>query len=69
MTHPLPEDKRAGYVGLIAGLVSIIITVIAIVELTNRKFESHAAAPHGSPPPGAATQQGPPPGSPAPAPR
>jgi predicted cobalt transporter CbtA len=49
MSHPLPQDKTAGYVGLVAGLVSIIITVVIIVELTNRKFESHAAAPHAPP--------------------
>jgi hypothetical protein len=53
MHPPLPEDKRAGYIGLIAGLVSIVITVVVIVELTNRKFDSHAAAPHGPPPAGA----------------
>jgi hypothetical protein len=51
MAHPLPEDKKAGYVGLVAGLLMIILTVIVIVELTSRKFESHAAgvsapAPH-----------------------
>lgn len=53
MAHPLPEDKKAGYIGLIAGLVSIIIIVVTIVELTNRKFESHAATPHAPPPAGA----------------
>jgi hypothetical protein len=53
MHPPLPQDKRAGYIGLIAGLVSIIITVVVIVELTNRSFDSHAAAPHGPPPAGA----------------
>jgi hypothetical protein len=53
MAHPLPQDKRAGYLGLIAGLLSIIITVIVIVELTSRKFESHAAAPHAPPAAGA----------------
>jgi hypothetical protein len=68
MAHPLPEDKRAGYIGLVAGLVSIIITVVAIVELTNRAFESHAAAPHGPPPPGATQPGPPPPRAPAPAP-
>jgi hypothetical protein len=52
MHPPLPPDKRAGYLGLIAGLVSIIITVILIVELTNRKFDSHEAAPHSPPPAG-----------------
>jgi hypothetical protein len=53
MHPPLPEDKRAGYIGLVAGLVSIIIAVVVIVELTNRSFDSHAAAPHGPPPAGA----------------
>jgi hypothetical protein len=53
MSHPLPEDRKAGYIGLVAGLISIIITVIAIVELTNRKFESHAAPPHAPPAAGA----------------
>jgi predicted cobalt transporter CbtA len=49
MSHPLPQDKMAGYIGLVAGLVSIIITVVTIVELTNRRFESHAAPPHAPP--------------------
>jgi hypothetical protein len=53
MAHPLPEDKSAGYLGLVAGLVSIIITVVVIVELTNRKFDSHGPAPHAPPPAGA----------------
>jgi hypothetical protein len=53
MHPPLPEDKKAGYIGLIAGLLSILVTVVVIVELTNRKFESHAAAPHAPPAAGA----------------
>ena len=53
MHPPLPEDKKAGYIGLIAGLLSILVTVVVIVELTNRKFESHAAAPHTPPAAGA----------------
>ena len=66
MHPPLPQDKRAGYIGLIAGFISIVITVIVIVELTNRSFDSHAA-PHG--PPAAGAQHAPPPaGTPAPAP-
>jgi hypothetical protein len=55
MHPPLPGDKGAGYVGLIAGLVSIIITVVVIVQLTHRKFDSHTAAPHGPPPASAHT--------------
>jgi hypothetical protein len=58
MAHPLPEDKTAAYIGLVGGLLMIIVTVIVIVELTSRSFESHARAPH-SPPPA---------GTPAPAP-
>jgi hypothetical protein len=53
MHPPLPVDKRAGYIGLVAGLLSIIVTVVVIVELTNRRFDSHGAAPHGPPPAGA----------------
>jgi hypothetical protein len=49
MAHPLPEDKSAGYIGLIAGFVSIVITVVVIVQLTSRKFEGHAAAPNAPP--------------------
>jgi hypothetical protein len=71
MHPPLPEDKRAGYVGLIAGFISIVITVMVIVELTNRKFDSHEAAPHAPPAAGAPAQGAPPPpggGAAAPAP-
>jgi hypothetical protein len=53
MHPPLPQDKRAGFLGLIAGFISILITVIVIVELTNRKFDSHTAAPHAPTPAGA----------------
>jgi hypothetical protein len=54
MSHPLPQDKRAGYIGLVGGLLAIIVTVVTIVELTNRKFESHRTTPHAPPPAGAA---------------
>ena len=53
MSHPLPEDKTFGYIGLVGGFVAIAITVFTIVQLTNRKFASHAAAPH-APAPAAA---------------
>jgi uncharacterized membrane protein YagU involved in acid resistance len=53
MAHPLPQDKAAAYIGLIAGLLSIIITVVVIVELTSRSFESHTAAPRAPPAAGA----------------
>jgi hypothetical protein len=53
MSHPLPQDKTAGYIGLVGGFLAIAITVFAIVQLTNRKFASHEAAPHAPPPAGA----------------
>jgi hypothetical protein len=49
MAHPLPEDKRAAFVGLIAGLVAIIATIVVISQLTARNFESHSPAPHAPP--------------------
>jgi hypothetical protein len=60
MAQPLPGDKRAAFVGLVAGIVSIIITVVVIVELTSRSFESHAAAPHPQSPPPAGASAPPP---------
>jgi predicted cobalt transporter CbtA len=60
MHPPLPGDKSAAFIGLAAGAVSILVTVYVIVWLTNRSFESHAAAPH-APAPAAA----PAPGAPA----
>ncbi len=63
MHPPLPGDKRAGFIGLIATAVSILIVVVAIVLLTNRAFEGHgpaaggaarAPAPGGTAPAGAA---------------
>jgi predicted cobalt transporter CbtA len=53
MSHPLPEDKTAGYIGLVGGFLVIAITVFTIVQLTNRTFASHEAAPH-APAPAAA---------------
>jgi hypothetical protein len=53
MHPPLPGDKVAGYIGMIAGFAAILITVVVIVELTNRTFESHAAVPHAPPAAGA----------------
>jgi hypothetical protein len=53
MHPPLPGDKSAAFIGLVAGAVSIFVVVYAIVLLTNRKFEAHSAAPHAPAPPGA----------------
>ena len=44
MHPPLPGDKRAGFIGLAVGAVSILVTVYVITVLTNRKFESHGPA-------------------------
>jgi hypothetical protein len=49
MAHPLPEDKRAAFVGLIAGLVAIIATVVVISQITARSFASHSPVPHAAP--------------------
>jgi hypothetical protein len=53
MHPPLPGDKSAAFIGLVAGAVSILVVVYAIVLLTNRKFEAHSAAPHTPPAAGA----------------
>jgi hypothetical protein len=62
MHPPLPGDKSAGFIGLVAGAVSILIVVYAIVLLTNRSFEGHAAAAPGQHAPPAAGQAAPSPG-------
>jgi predicted cobalt transporter CbtA len=69
MQPPLPGDKVAGYVGMVAGFVMILVTVFVITRLTSRSFESHAAAPHGPPPAGAPAPPASGAGTPAPAPR
>jgi hypothetical protein len=35
----------AGFVGLAVAVIFLLGTVLTIVELTNRKFEAHKAAP------------------------
>jgi hypothetical protein len=55
MHPPLPGDKAAGFVGLIAGTIAIFLVVYATVLLTNRAFEGHTGAtPNTSPTSGAA---------------
>ena len=47
MAAPLPGDKRAGYMGLIFGGISVFLIAWSIVHFTNRKFEhekGHEAA-------------------------
>ena len=53
MHPPLPGDKRAAFIGLVAAAVSILVVVYAIVLLTNRAFEGHAPAPAAATPAGA----------------
>ena len=38
------EDKAAAFVGLIGGAILILIMVLVVINLTNRKFAGHSAA-------------------------
>ncbi|HEX5580024.1 MAG TPA: hypothetical protein VFX39_00510 [Gemmatimonadaceae bacterium] len=38
-----PEDKRAGFTGLIAGGLFVLAMVLGIVKFTNAQFAGHAA--------------------------
>jgi hypothetical protein len=76
MHPPLPGDKSAGFIGLVAGAVSIFIVVYAIALLTARSFAGHGgpaggqhapAAPGQAAPAPAGQHAPPPPGAPAPA--
>ena len=55
VTHP-GSDMRAAFTGLIAGVIALLIIVVAIVFLTNRSFAGHEGAPaagsHGTATPG-----------------
>ena len=44
MSAPHPEDKSAGFTGLILGSIAIFLIVFAIVRLTNAKYEGEHAA-------------------------
>jgi hypothetical protein len=59
-------DMRAAFTGLIAGVITLLIVVVAIVMLTNRKFAGHEAAAGGHGPGAPAASHGP--ATPAPAP-
>jgi hypothetical protein len=39
------SDMRAAFTGLIVGAVALLIIVVGIVMLTNRKFDAHEATP------------------------
>lgn len=43
--HDHKADARAAFMGLIGGMIFLLIFCYAIVQLTARKFEGHAATP------------------------
>ena len=42
--HDHKADARAAFMGLIFGAIALLVMVIVVVMLTNRKFAGHAAA-------------------------
>ena len=38
MSHPLPGDKPAGYLGLIIGAVVLFALIFGIVKMTNARY-------------------------------
>ncbi|MDB4898575.1 MAG: hypothetical protein JWN53_383 [Gemmatimonadetes bacterium] len=40
MSAPHPEDKSAGFTGLILGAIAIFVIVFGIVRLTNASYEN-----------------------------
>ena len=45
--HPVDDwkaDARAAFMGLIFGAIALFAIMYAVVQLTNKKFEGHAAA-------------------------
>ena len=38
MSHPLPGDKPAGYLGLIIGAVVLFVVLFGIVKMTNARY-------------------------------
>ena len=45
MTPEHKADARAAFMGFIIGAIVLFAVMFTIVELTNKKFESHKAAP------------------------
>jgi len=41
--HDYKADARAAYMGFIGGAIVLLVICYAIVLLTNKKFEGHAA--------------------------
>lgn len=52
MSAPLPGDKPAGYIGLIAGAIVIFGILYGMVQWTNGRFEGHAPPAAGTAPAG-----------------
>ena len=44
IAHDWKADARAAFMGLIFGAIALLVIVYTIIQLTNRKFEGHAAA-------------------------
>ncbi len=43
-SHSGPSDRGAAFTGLILGAIFIVVVVVVINKLTNKKFEGHEAA-------------------------
>jgi hypothetical protein len=43
--HDWKADARAAFMGLVFGAIALLAILYGIVQLTNRKFEGHAAPP------------------------
>jgi hypothetical protein len=42
--HSRPSDRKAAFTGLAVGFVFIVIVIVVINMLTNKKFAGHAPA-------------------------
>ena len=42
MAAPLDGDKKAGFTGLVVGIVALVLILGTIVMLTNAKYEKEA---------------------------
>ncbi|HET6681060.1 MAG TPA: hypothetical protein VFG84_07650 [Gemmatimonadaceae bacterium] len=38
-----PSDRKAAFIGMIVTMIAIFVVCFTIVELTNKKYEGHAA--------------------------
>lgn len=43
MSAPLPQDKSAGFTGLLVAVVFLFATIYGIVQYTNAKYAGHTA--------------------------